>query len=45
VKDQNIHTVGKILKSNIKIVEKGNLDTPNTITWPLTFLSLILVPQ
>ena len=24
------HTVGTIPKSNIKIVERGNIDTPNT---------------
>jgi hypothetical protein len=24
------HTVGKILKSNIKIVERNKIDTPNT---------------
>jgi hypothetical protein len=28
--EKKYHTVGTIPKSNIKIVEKGNIDTPNT---------------
>ena len=29
-KNKEYNTVGTILKSNIKIVERGNIDTPNT---------------
>ena len=36
----NYHTVGTILKSNIKIVERGKMDTSSmyTHTWLHTFL-------
>jgi len=30
MKNKNYKTVGKIPKSNIKIVERGKIDTPNT---------------
>jgi len=28
-KKKKYHTIGTILKSNIKIVERGKMDTPN----------------
>jgi len=30
MKNKKYHTVGTILRSNIKIVERGKIDTPNT---------------
>jgi hypothetical protein len=40
MKNKNYHCVGTILKSNIKtLVEKGKIETPNTNTWPFTFLA------
>ena len=30
MKNKTYHTVGTILKSNIKIVERGNIDIDNT---------------
>jgi len=30
MKNKKYHTVGTIPKSNIKIVERGKIDTPNT---------------
>ena len=40
MKNKNYHTIGTIPKSNWKIVKRGKIDTctPNTHTWPLTFL-------
>ena len=32
---QKHHTVGVIQKSNIKIVDRGKIYTPNINTWPL----------
>ena len=32
-------TVGTVLKSKRKITERNKIDSPNTFTWPLTFLS------
>ena len=32
MKNQKYHTVGTIPKSNIKIVERGKIDTANTLT-------------
>jgi hypothetical protein len=34
-----VHTVGIILKSKMKIVERGKTDTPDT--WPLSYRSHI----
>ena len=40
MKNKNYYCVGTILKSNIKtLVEKGKIETPNTNTWPFTFLA------
>jgi hypothetical protein len=40
MKNPKYHTVGTIPKSNIKIVERGKIDTINTLnTRPLTFLA------
>jgi hypothetical protein len=42
MKQKKYHTVGTIPKSNIKIAEKGKIDTPNTkiheysLYWPGT---------
>jgi hypothetical protein len=30
MKNKKYHTVGTVLKSNSKIVERGKIDTPNT---------------
>lgn len=30
MKDKKHHTVGKVPKSNRKILERGKIDTPNT---------------
>ena len=34
------YTVGTVAKSNQAIVEKGNINAPNSNTRPLTFLAL-----
>jgi len=42
MKQKKYHTVGTILKSKIKIAERGKIDTPNTkiheysLSWPGT---------
>ena len=40
-KVKQYHAVGTILKSNIKIVESGKIDTPNTNTRPRTSQALL----
>jgi hypothetical protein len=32
MKNKKYHTIGTISKSNIKIAERGTIDTPNTNT-------------
>jgi hypothetical protein len=38
-KNNNHHSVGKVLKSNIKIVERGKIDTLTQKYMTLTFLA------
>jgi hypothetical protein len=36
---KSLDVVGTVLKSKRKITERNKIDSPNTFTWPLTFLS------
>jgi hypothetical protein len=43
MKNKKFHTVRTVPKSNRKIVDRGKMYTPNTKTWPLTFLAECLI--